>query len=414
MREDIKERIAMIQRGEVPEGYKKTKLGIMPDSWSVECVKHVVRIENELRTPISREERVKIQGEFPYYGPTQVQDYINNYSVEGQAVLIGEDGDHFLKYKDREMTLLVDGKYSVNNHAHIIRGTKKCSAEWFYYVFMYKNILSMITRQGAARYKLTKEALETIKFQIPGVNEQNKVIKILEQYNKRINVQKVIIEEKRKLKKSLEQKLLNPINFIAGFSKDWKKVKLGEILTERNEYAQKKQGYEHASLTKDGIYTKTERYNRDFLVKDDEKKYKVTHLNDICYNPANLKFGVICKNNLGDAIFSPIYITYEVKDSVDIEFITQYLCRWDFINAVRKYEEGTVYERMAVSSEDFLKFEITIPDIEEQKAIAKILTTADKEIKLLKQQLELFKQEKKAMMQLLLTGIVRVNELKEV
>lgn len=151
-------------------------------------------------------------------------------------------------------------------------------------------------------------------------------------------------------------------------------------------------------------------YDRDHLVKNEDKQYKVTFLNDICYNPANLKFGVVCRNIFGNAIFSPIYVTFEVNRNYDIEFISQFLMRWDFINAVRKYEEGTVYERMAVSPNDFLNFEVELPNLEEQKAIAIILSQADKEIYLLEKQLEQIKLEKKAIMQLLLTGIVRVNQ----
>ena len=114
-------------------------------------------------------------------------------------------------------------------------------------------------------------------------------------------------------------------------------------------------------------------------------------------------------NSFGDAIFSPIYVTFEVVGKVHPEFLAAYLMRWDFINAVRKYEEGTVYERMAVKPEDFLKFEMMLPPYEEQVAIAEILYTADKEIDLLRQDLEQEKQKKKALVQLLLTGIVRVN-----
>ena len=83
--------------------------------------------------------------------------------------------------------------------------------------------------------------------------------------------------------------------------------------------------------------------------------------------------------------------------------------RWDFINAVRKYEEGTVYERMAVKPEDFLKFEILLPPLDEQIAIAEVLSAADREIDLLQRDLEQEKQQKKALAQLLLSGIVRVT-----
>lgn len=81
----------------------------------------------------------------------------------------------------------------------------------------------------------------------------------------------------------------------------------------------------------------------------------------------------------------------------------------EFIKTVRKYEEGTVYERMAVNSKDFVKIEIALPPLPEQQAIAQVLNQADKEIQLLQQKLDLMKQEKKAVMQLLLTGIVRVS-----
>lgn len=64
---------------------------------------------------------------------------------------------------------------------------------------------------------------------------------------------------------------------------------------------------------------------------------------------------------------------------------------------------------MAVKPEDFLKFEIKLPSIEEQKAISKILSLYDSEIELLKNDLDQEKQKKKALMQLLLTGIVRVE-----
>ena len=99
---------------------------------------------------------------------------------------------------------------------------------------------------------------------------------------------------------------------------------------------------------------KTDRYNRDFLVKDTDKQYKVTRINDICYNPANLKFGVITRNKVGTLIFSPIYVTFEVRNGYDPAYIELMVTNSDFVNKMLRFQEGTVYERMAVSSEDFL------------------------------------------------------------
>lgn len=147
-------------------------------------------------------------------------------------------------------------------------------------------------------------------------------------------------------------------------------VTLKNILTERKEYCGKDGTYIHGTLSKEGVSPKTERYDRDFLVKSEDKQYKVTHFNDICYNPANLKFGVICRNTFGDLIFSPIYITFEISKEVYPAYIELFLTNANFLGRIRRYEQGTVYERMAVSPEDFLSYETRMPSYEEQVKFA--------------------------------------------
>lgn len=147
-------------------------------------------------------------------------------------------------------------------------------------------------------------------------------------------------------------------------------ISLKNILTERKEYCGKDGTYIHGTLSKEGVSPKTERYDRDFLVKSEDKQYKVTHYNDICYNPANLKFGVICRNTYGDLIFSPIYVTFEISNTVYPTYIELFLTNANFIGRIRRYEQGTVYERMAVSAEDFLSYETRMPEYDEQVKFA--------------------------------------------
>ena len=147
----------MSKQEQIPTGYKHSPLGPIPIDWEVMTVGEAFNICNNLRFPISEEERRNMQGEYPYYGPTKIQDYINEYRVEGKFALIGEDGDHFLKWKDLPMTLLIEGKFNVNNHAHLVQG-KKNLTEWFFYFFNHRELTPYLTRQGAGRYKLTKES----------------------------------------------------------------------------------------------------------------------------------------------------------------------------------------------------------------------------------------------------------------
>lgn len=70
-------------------------------------------------------------------------------------------------------------------------------------------------------------------------------------------------------------------------------------------------------------------------MKSDDKEYKISNYNDICYNPANLKSGVITITKFGNSIFSPIYVTFKVNKSFDPDYIALYLCRNKFINKAR-------------------------------------------------------------------------------
>ncbi|HEM5255902.1 TPA: restriction endonuclease subunit S, partial [Streptococcus suis] len=135
-----------------------------------------------------------------------------------------------------------------------------------------------------------------------------------------------------------------------GFEDDWEEVKLGEVLEERNVQQLPQEDTPLVSFTvENGVTPKTDRYDREFLVRTGDKKYKYTELDDIVYNPANLKFGAISRNKFGKAVFSPIYVTLVVnKSKVFANFIEGIVTKRDFIQEALQFQEGTVYERMAV------------------------------------------------------------------
>jgi type I restriction enzyme S subunit len=263
--------------------------------------------------------------------------------------------------------------------------------------------------KGSSISNVYNSDLKRLRVLLPPLKEQQAIAQILLHCDKAIKIQSKFIREKVIYQQGLKQKLLSGNVRFDGFIKEWQEIKLSKVLKERKTYLQKGLELEHVSLTKEGVVPKSERYERDQLVKDENKKYKITKLNDICYNPANLKFGVICKNTYGDGIFSPIYVTFEVDNKYSVDFMGYYLTWNDFIGRVRKFEEGTVYERMAVNPKDFITYVAKLPSLQEQEKIAEVLSLADKEIELLKTELEELKQQKKGLMQKLLTGQVRVS-----
>ena len=150
-----------------------------------------------------------------------------------------------------------------------------------------------------------------------------------------------------------------------------------------------------------GVTPKTERYDREQLVTGDKdkKKYKITKYDDIVYNPANLKFGAISRNKYGNAVFSPIYVTFEVnKNDYLPSFIEYYVIRWDFINYALRFQQGTVYERQSVNVADFLKLRFYSPDKTYQGKLSSLFIIIDDYIAIHQRKLEQLKNLKQTLL----------------
>lgn len=199
----------LLTRGIGHTEFKQTEIGEIPVGWEVGLLCDYVEIHNNLRKPINLETRKLMRGIYPYYGPTKAVDHINEFRVEGEHVLIGEDGDHFLKFKTWSMTQLVDGKFNVNNHAHILKGTPKCITTWIHVFFVHRNIVPHLTRQGAGRYKLNKATLCDLPMAIPPIYEQKRICKVYLNIQSNIEQRRNEVETLKCLKKGLMQDLLS-------------------------------------------------------------------------------------------------------------------------------------------------------------------------------------------------------------
>ena len=258
-------------------------------------------------------------------------------------------------------------------------------------------------KKGGTRTRLYFKVLKDFKLNMPSFSEQQKIAEFLSTLDTVIEKQKETVLAWKERKKGVMQKLFSrEVRFITDDGNEfpeWDEKRLKNILKEYKEYSAKDGSYEHVSLTKEGVVPKSERYERDFLVKDTHKKYRITHLGDICYNPANLKFGVICRNKYGDGIFSPIYVTFKVCKDMVPEFVEMLVTRRDFIEYALKYEQGTVYERMSVSSDDLLSIKVMVPCIAEQQKIADCLSSLDEVIEKQKATLAAWEELKKGLLQ---------------
>jgi len=201
-----------------------------------------------------------------------------------------------------------------------------------------------------------KNILET-DISLPFLPEQTAIGSFFQDIDQFISLQQRKLEVLKEQKKTYLKLLFpakgqtKPALRFAGFEDDWKEVKLGEVLTERNIQMVPSDQIPLVSFTaENGVTPKTERYNREFLVREESKKYKYTRYNDIVYNPANLKFGAIARNKYGEAVFSPIYVTFEVNYSNILpEFIEGILTSKDFIQQAEL--RGWLVNRLQVEAQ---------------------------------------------------------------
>ena len=187
-----------------------------------------------------------------------------------------------------------------------------------------------------------------------------------------------------------------------GYSEDWEQRKLDDVLKRRIEQRQQSEEYPRLAFASgQGVIPLSERKtnNREQLTKDEyTKKYLVTELNDIVYNPANVKYGAIDRNKCGRGVISPIYVTFTTNEVPG--FIERIVTSHDFQQRALRFEEGTVTKRQSVNPEDLVALDIlVVPKREEQQKIATYLDALDHVITLHQRKYDETKTLKKYMLQ---------------
>ena len=181
---------------------------------------------------------------------------------------------------------------------------------------------------------------------------------------------------------------------------EWEEKRIGDVLKQRKTLMCISEDAPLLSFTiEEGVINPDDKKSnkRDFLIKDmATKKFALTEVGDIIYNPANLKFGAIHRNDLCRGVVSPIYgIFYGEQDSV---FMGYLLHNQRFIDYAKIYTEGTVEKLKTLKADTFLKLKITLPPITEQRKISQILLTQDRIIELYQKKIYELQKLKKAVM----------------
>ena len=260
---------------------------------------------------------------------------------------------------------------------------------------------------GATINQITGYMFSKMEFKVPCLDEQKKIGEYFEKLDNLIALHQRKFEKLTNVKKSMLEKMFPqngssyPEIRFKGFTDPWEQRKVGDLLIERNQQAPMSDEYPlMAFIANEGVAPKGERYDRSALVTDTVNKlYKKTEKGDFIYSSNNLETGSIGLNKYGKACISPVYSIFEPTGIADSDFLGRRLVRKDFINAMVKWRQGVIYGQWRIHESDFLKIEIPVPSVEEQRKIGAYLDQLDNLITLHQRELEKLQNIKKSMLE---------------
>ena len=394
----------------IPVGYKDSPLGIIPMEWEVKRLGEVCNFHNGRAY---KQDELLDEG---LYKVLRVGNFFTNTTWYYSDLILDEDkyaqyGDLLYAWSASFGPRFWFGEKIVY-HYHIwkIDSFVGVTKSYLYNFLLRDATLLQNQLQGGTMSHITKSDMEKRLIPLPPLAEQEKIAEILSTWDKAIEKQTQLIQKLELRKKGLMQQLLTGKKRLPGFTDEWKKVKLGEIskrVTRKNDT--NCQNVVTISAQK-GFVRQTDFFNKIVASKTTEQYYLVKR-DEFCYNKSysnGFPMGAIKRLvEFEEAVVTTLYICFVIESDVaSIDFIEQYFSLGLLNNGLRKVanEGGRAHGLLNVTPYDFFDLKMFLPSLQEQTAIANILSSCDEEIRLAQGKLATIKEQKKGLMQVLLTG----------
>jgi len=255
---------------------------------------------------------------------------------------------------------------------------------------------------------ISSKAYLSVFVPFPFLPEQKKIAEILSTCDEMIDKTGALIEAKKRQKRALMQQLLTGRKRLSGFAAGaWEAHRLGDLFDERTEANPDHLPLLAITATR-GIIPASEIDRKDSSSAD-KSRYKVIHPGDIGYNTMRMWQGVSAVSKL-HGIVSPAYTICIPSEKVDVDFMGYFFRFSPTVYLFWRFSQGLVNDTLNLKFPNFSVIPVNIPRKDEQREIAKVLRSADEEIDALERKLSALKQQKRALMQKLLTGQVRVKD----
>lgn len=260
---------------------------------------------------------------------------------------------------------------------------------------------------GQTMPNLSTSILMELPLHLPPVPEQNKIAGILSTWDRAIDLTDRLIAAKEKQKKALMQQLLTGKRRFKEFAGEgWREARLGDLFSERNEIGHN--GLPLVAITgKEGIVYRDTLDRRD-TSNEDKSKYLRICKGDIGYNTMRMWQGVSGVSEV-EGIVSPAYTICTPKKAVDPYFMGYLFKYTPVVHLFLRFSQGLVKDTLNLKFREFSQIKVSVPSYEEQQQISGLFRQLDRHIALLKRESDALKNQKKALMQQLLTGKLRVR-----
>ena len=422
MTPEIKQRIEQIRQGNVPEEYQKTKDGIFPTDWHTQKMKQWVALA-ERPVTLEDDKRYRLVTVRRGFGGVDLRGEYLGKDILVKNYFRVRQGDFLISKRQIAHGACGVVPESLNgavvsNEYNVFVPNQGTNIEMFNLMMQLPHYtrLFYLMSDGVHIEKLLFKTQDWMRRQLamPPIEEQHKIAAILTTQDKVIELKEKRLVEKQRQKKYLMQQLLTGQKRLPGFSGEWKNIKLCEVLSERKEKNVEQNLRICSVAVQKGVVDQVEHLGRSYAAND-TSNYSVAHYGDIIYTKSptgDFLYGIVKQNLLQETVaVSPLYgvftpLTFGLGYFLHTYFQSAICARNYLLPIVQKGAKNTIN----ITNDTFISSKLYLPlDVEEQKAIADTFIAADREINLLRQDIEQEKQKKKALMQLLLTGIVRVK-----